>query len=131
TNADCLVNGEFPTDGSCPGQDRLQGTRLALASAEIRLPLFGTDAFGLVNFPYLPTELTLFSDAGLAWNQGDNPFELLKFERDTAERVPVVSVGTSARFNVLGYLVLEVYYAYPFQRPEKGAHFGFQLKPGW
>jgi len=42
-----------------------------------------------------------------------------------------VSVGASARVNVLGYLVAEIYYAYPFQRPERGAHFGFNLQPGW
>ena len=102
-----------------------------MASAEIRLPLLGTEALGLLNFPYLPTELTLFSDAGLAWNEGDNPFDLLTFERTSSKRVPVVSVGTSARFNLLGYMVFEIFYAYPFQRPEKGAHFGFQLAPGW
>jgi hypothetical protein len=45
--------------------------------------------------------------------------------------VPVFSTGVSARMNVLGYLVFEAYYAYPFQRPEKGAHFGFVLSPGW
>jgi len=28
-------------------------------------------------------------------------------------------------------MVLEAYYAYPFQRPEKGPHFGFVLSPGW
>jgi hypothetical protein len=33
--------------------------------------------------------------------------------------------------NLFGYLVLETYYAYPFQRPEKGGHFGLQLNPGW
>ncbi len=115
----------------CAAFDRLFGTRLAMASAEVRLPLLGTEQFGLLNFPYLPTELTLFGDAGLAWNEGDNPFKLLKFDRDTIERVPVFSVGTSVRFNMLGYLVFEIYYAYPFQRPEKGAHFGFSLLPGW
>ena len=48
-----------------------------------------------------------------------------------AGRIPVASVGASARFNLFGYMVLEMYYAYPFQRPQKGAHFGFQLLPGW
>ena len=115
----------------CAAFDRLFGTRVALASAELRLPVLGTEALGLINFPYLPMELTLFTDAGLAWNEGENPFDLLKFEERTTERVPVVSVGTSARFNLLGYLVFEIYYAYPFQRPDKGAHFGFQLVPGW
>jgi hypothetical protein len=39
--------------------------------------------------------------------------------------------GVSARSNVLGAFVLEVYYAIPWQRPERGAHFGFQFVPGW
>jgi len=45
--------------------------------------------------------------------------------------VPVFSAGVSARFNILGYLVLEAYYAYPFQRPGKGGHLGFNIAPGW
>ena len=49
----------------------------------------------------------------------------------TLKRVPVFSAGISARMNILGYMVLEAYYAYPFQRPQKGAHFGFVLSPGW
>ncbi|NBC17201.1 MAG: peptidase S9 [Bacteroidetes bacterium] len=122
-----VVNGQQ----RCAVINRLEGTRIAMASAEIRLPLLGTEDLGLINFPYLPTELALFSDAGLAWNEGDNPFDLLRFDTDTNERVPVVSVGASTRFNLLGYLVFEIYYAYPFQRPDKGGHFGFQLLPGW
>ena len=130
-NDECNEPSEITPGGSCAVTARLQGTRVALASAELRVPLFGTEQIGLINFPYLPTEIALFTDAGLAWNEGDNPFDLLKFERDTTERVPVISAGASARFNLLGYLVFEVFYAYPFQRPEKGAHFGFQLAPGW
>ena len=113
----------------CPEFDRLIGSRIGVVNLEVRVPLFGTSRFGLVNFPYLPTELSAFVDAGVAWNRGEKPE--LKFERRSAERIPVVSSGMSARFNVLGALVLEVYYAYPFQRPEKGAHFGFQIAPGW
>ncbi len=118
-------------DAACSVYTRLYGTRAALASAEIRLPFLGTEALGLVNFPYLPVELVGFVDAGIAWNAGDDPLKMLKFERDSVERIPVVSVGPSARFNLLGYIIFEIYYAYPFQRPDKGAHFGFQLLPGW
>ncbi len=116
---------------SCSITTALRGTRSALVSAEVRLPFLGTESLGLLNFPYLPTELTLFSDAGLAWNEGDNPFKLLEFADNLANRVPVVSAGASARMNILGYIILEVFYAYPFQRPEKGGHFGVQLSPGW
>ena len=118
-------------DTECSVYTRLYGTRAALASMEVRFPLLGTEALGLINFPYLPMELTGFVDAGMAWNEGDDPFKMLKFERDTLDRVPVVSAGPSARFNLLGYLIFEIYYAYPFQRPDKGGHFGFQLLPGW
>jgi len=109
--------------------DRLYGTRAALVSAEVRLPLFGTEQFGLINFPYLPTELALFADAGLAWTAEESP--VVRFDRDTSDRVPVTSLGASARVNLLGALVFELYYAYPFQRPGKGAHFGLLLTPGW
>ena len=119
---------ECSTD-TCPEYIRLFGTRIALASAELRIPLMGSDTFGLINFPYLPTELAFFADAGLAWSEESPP--VLEFSRDSGERVPVVSVGASTRFNLFNVMVFEVYYAYPFQRPVKGGHFGVQFVPGW
>lgn len=113
----------------CAEVARLVGTHVAVASAELRVPLFGTERFGLFNFPYLPTELSLFADAGVAWSKGDLP--TWKFERNTADRVPVFSTGISTRFNILGAMVLELFYVYPFQRPYKGWHLGAQLVPGW
>ncbi|MDE2732207.1 MAG: peptidase S9 [Bacteroidota bacterium] len=118
-------------DANCMVLNRLYGTRAALASVEVRLPLFGSETLGLINFPYLPVELLGFADAGMAWNAGDRPFDMLKFERDSVERIPVMSVGPAVRFNVLGYLIFEIYHAFPFQRPDKGSHFGFQILPGW
>ena len=113
----------------CPAYDRLFGSRIGLASAELRLPVFGTESLGLINFPYLPTELSLFGDAGVAWTSNEAP--VFNFSQQSNERTPVFSVGASTRLNVLGYLIFEIFYAYPFQRPEKGPHFGFQLSPGW
>ena len=123
--------GEECQDPECTVYTRLFGTRTALVSAELRVPLFGNETLGLLEFPYLPTELAGFVDAGLAWRENDRFQDLLRFDRDAIGRVPVVSVGTSARFNLFGYFVFEIYYAYPFQRPVKGAHFGFLLSPGW
>lgn len=102
---------------------------MAVANFEARVPLFGTEQFGLLNFPFVPTELVAFFDVGLAWDQ-DNP-ATLEWSQSSAARVPVASTGLSARMNVLGFLILEAYYAYPFQRPERGAHWGFSLAPGW
>lgn len=121
---------ECPTSGEvCPVLDRLIGSRALIGNLEMRLPLLGNDRFGLLNFPYLPTELSVFLDGGLAWTQDESPsFELAATSR---ERIPVFSTGVSFRINLFGYLVLEPYYAYPFQRPEKGWHWGLVLSPGW
>ena len=116
-------------EGQCPEFDRLLGSRIGVANFEVRVPLFGVRQFGLINFPYLPTEIGPFLDAGVAWAKGDSPE--FTFSTTTTKRVPVFSTGISARMNILGYMILEAYYAYPFQRPERGAHFGFVLSPGW
>ena len=114
---------------SCPEFDRLNGSRIAIVSAELRIPLLGTERLGLINFPYLPTEIAPFFDAGAAWNSAQSP--VLKFATRTAERVPVMSVGVAARFNVFGAAIIELNYSHPFQRPGKSGVFGFQLSPGW
>ncbi len=117
-------------DGSqCPQFDRLFGQRIGVASAEARVPVFGVERFGLLEAGFLAAEAIAFADAGLAWSGGDDV--KLAFERESFERVPVVSAGVGTRMNLFGALILEVYYAYPFQRPEKGWHFGFNLGPGW
>ncbi len=102
---------------------------LGVANFEIRVPFLGTERFGLINFPYLPTELFTFADVGVAYND----FSDVKFDfvRSGGQRVPVLSVGFGARFNIFGFLILEAYYAHPFQRPDKGSHWGFVLSPAW
>lgn len=113
----------------CPVYERLFGQRIGVANAELRIPLIGTDRLGLVDFALVPTELSIFADMGMAW--GSDGFPSLEFNRTTLERVPVFSTGVSFRFNVLGALIMEVFYAHPYQRPDKGSHWGFALAPGW
>ena len=115
--------------GTCPGFDRLFGHRLGVVNMEFRVPLLGMPRFALINFPFLPTEIFAFGDAGVAFNGFDEVN--FNFVRSGAQRVPVFSVGAGARFNIFGFLILEAYRAYPFQRPEKGPHWGFVLSPGW
>ena len=135
SNAECEASQSLPgagADDACPIIARLFGHRIAVANFELRVPFLGTESLGLIEFPYVPTELVAFADAGLAWESSfDDSDPELVFEEATAARVPVFSTGLSARFNVLGFLILEAYYAYPFQRPDKGGHWGFQLAPGW
>jgi Tol biopolymer transport system component len=132
TGAECQASSSLPdapVGSGCPSFDRLFGQRIGVANLEMRIPFIGVEQFGLINFQFLPTELVLFADAGVAWD-AENP-ATWEFSRSSAARVPVLSTGVSARMNLLGFMILEAYYAYPWQRPEKGWHWGFSLSPGW
>ncbi len=124
-NVECT---DSPQSG-CLEIDRLQGHRVGVLNAELRVPLTGIEEFGLFNFPYLPIELTAFADVGLAWDR-DRPASLL-WSREDPNRIPVASTGFSFRFNILGALILEWYHAYPWQRPKAGWVSGFHFAPGW
>jgi Tol biopolymer transport system component len=125
--AECTVSVSNP--GACPEFDRLVGSRLASGSIELRIPLFGTDQLGLIRTPLFPIDVAPFVDGGIAWSRGESPS--FTFATRSAERIPVFSAGVSARANLFGYAVLEVFYAHPFQRPDKSWVLGFQLAPGW
>lgn len=119
----------FTPEGQCAEFERLLGHRIGVLNVETRIALLGTDRLGLLSFPALPTDLVFFADAGVAWSAGDGAD--IRWDRDTVDRVPVASVGVSTRSNLFGALVMEIFYAHPFQRPERGAHFGLNLLPGW
>lgn len=124
--AECTI-GSSAND--CPEFDRLVGSRIAVASIELRIPLLGTSDYGLIRSPLFPVDIAPFVDAGVAWTSDKSAS--LEFVRRTADRVPVFSAGISARANLLGFAVVEAYYARPFQRPDQNWILGFQLAPGW
>jgi outer membrane protein assembly factor BamA len=101
-----------------------------VANVELRLPVLGIEDLALFRTQLLPTTLSGFFDAGIAWSNTRTP--TFKWTTDeTSENVPVFSTGLSLRVNILGYLITEFYYAVPFQRPDKNGVFGFQISPGW
>jgi hypothetical protein len=116
-------------DDECPEFNRLVGSRIAVGNIELRIPLFGSDQFGIYNWGFLPVEIAPFFDVGAAWTSGDKTE--VRFDRATSDRVPVMSTGLTSRINLFGYIVGEIYYVYPLHRKAKGGHFGFQLAPGW
>ena len=113
---------------NCPVFDRLFGTRLGYASAELRAPLLGTREFGLINAAFLPTEIYAFADAGAAWSEGESVDWV--YETRTDARVPVFSVGVGVRM-LLSYIPIEFFAAKPFQRPDEEIVYGFNIAPGW
>ncbi len=144
--------GSFPDDNVEYGyfQDRLLGTSLGVATLEARIPILGVPQLGLISFPFLPTELVFFADAGMAWGtyryidvSGAGGRD---YGRPFADQRPLFSAGVSGRINVLGALVIEPYYAFPISRYNqtyevtggtvsglsagKGV-FGVNLTPGW
>jgi outer membrane protein assembly factor BamA len=109
---------------TCPVFDRLVGSRVAVANAELRFPIWG--AFGGDQFyGPLPIEAAIFTDAGVAWGQS----ERLGFAPGDHE--PVVSIGAAIRVNVLGFAVAEIDYVRPIDRPRQGWMWQFSLRPGW
>lgn len=116
-------------ENACPEFDRLVGSRLAVANLEVRFPLLGIEGYGIFNSRFLPVDLNFFMDAGAAWT--DDTSVDWRFDRETTDRVPVVSAGVSARILLGGFAVLEFYYAKPFQRPGEDWVTGFLIAPGW
>lgn len=128
--------------------NQLSGSKMSVFNFEVRLPFTGPKKLAAVPSKFLFTDLNLFFDAGLAWNEGSDvvfksqPTYTTKQVVDsqgnivntqvTNERVPALSVGISVRVNIFGYFVLEPYYAIPFQRKDvKTGVFGLTFAPGW
>lgn len=109
----------------------LSGSRIAVANAEFRLPLTGPKRLALIGSKYFLTDFNLFFDGGLAWSRGDKP-KITWAEAAFDQRVPVFSAGVSLRVNVLGYMILEPYFAIPFQNGGwRNRNFGLNFVPGW
>ncbi|WP_345331340.1 DPP IV N-terminal domain-containing protein [Mucilaginibacter defluvii] len=154
-NADRL-----PTNGF--GFNQLSGSRIAVANFEIRLPFTGPEKLAQIKSNFLFTDLNLFFDAGLAWNAGNQikfqrgpdflGYDVLRDESgqpvldpngqtyqdlnaplyNNNQRVPALSAGISLRVNLFGALILEPYFALPFNRTDvKKPVFGFNFTPGW
>jgi Tol biopolymer transport system component len=111
-------------DGSCPVFDRLIGSRMVVANAELRFPLWA--AFGGDNFyGPLPIEVGVFADAGAAWDRGGS------LRLTGADRNLVRSVGALARINLLGFAIAEIDYVRPLDRRGRGWLWSFNLRPGF
>jgi len=110
---------------SCQEFDRLLGSRMLVGNAEFRFPLLRPFGVGSGMYGPVPLELAFFGDAGVAWNKGESPDGL------GGSREWVSSAGVALRANLFGYMIAQIDFVKPFQRPQKGWIFQFSLTPGW
>ncbi|HEX6162850.1 MAG TPA: BamA/TamA family outer membrane protein [Vicinamibacterales bacterium] len=109
---------------TCQAFDRLLGSRVAVASAELRFPLLGLFSRKSFYGPF-PIEMALFADAGMAWTSDTKP----KFAG--GDREWVRSAGAALRVNVFGFAVAEFDYVRPLDRSRRGWLWQFGLTPGF
>jgi Tol biopolymer transport system component len=112
-------------DGSCPTFDRLIGSRVGVANAELRFPLYGLFRRGEFYGP-IPVELAVFGDSGIAWGTTN-----LGGFRAGSDSKPASSVGMAARVNILGFAIAEIDYVRPLDRPGRGWLWQFNFVPGF
>lgn len=118
--------------------NQLSGSKIAVFNFEVRLPFTGPKKLAQITSNFLFSDLNLFFDAGLAWNEDSKvvfksqPGSQLLPSGMPLERVPALSAGVSLRVNMFGAFVLEPYYAFPFQRKDvRAGVFGLTFAPGW
>jgi hypothetical protein len=108
----------------CAAFDQLVGSRIAIASAELRFPLLGVFSRRSFYGPF-PVEVALFGDAGTAWTTDSEP-DFLGGDREW-----VRSLGVALRVNAFGYAIAELDYVRPLDRPGRGWLWQFNLTPGF
>jgi hypothetical protein len=107
--------------------NQLFGSKMALSSFEIRVPFTGPKQLALIGSSAFFSDLVLFIDAGMAFNDFD---DIGNEALGGLEPVLAASAGVGMRVNLFGALILEPHFAWPLR--ENGRRtFGLNLIPGW
>jgi Tol biopolymer transport system component len=125
---ECLGASDAGAETGCAELDRLVGTQVGVASAELRFPILN-QSFGVpAGIP--PLEGAIFYDIGLAWDnlstirwnrrEGDDPINV---------RTPLQTIGFSVRTNLFGFAVARVDYSIPQNRRAVKGLWTFSLGP--
>ncbi len=112
--------------------ENLLGSKVILGGLELRIPFTGPERLALISSGLFFTELNFFVDAGVAWKRDQTITLNSDNIREADKRFPYFSIGSSLRINLFGAIILEPFYAMPFQTsmPKKGV-WGFNFLPGW
>jgi Tol biopolymer transport system component len=126
---------ECESTTACSAYDQLFGSKMLLGNVELRFPPLGLLGVGSGLFGFLPIEMVIFGDAGLAWWDGGSISD--EAERNSlrpwflgGDRKPVYSAGAGLRMNVFGFMIVELDYVHPFNR-QRGGHLQFSFVPGF
>ncbi len=112
-------------NGKCSAYSDLFGSKIAITNLEIRFPLFGALGLGDGFYGYYPIDALLFADGGVAWYNNQKPDFL------GGTRKPVGSVGVGLRTNFMGYIVGEIDYVHPLNRPDVKWIWQFKFTQGF
>lgn len=118
------------SNADCQLLNQLFGSRIGVASAEIRFPLIRQLVLG-TSMAFPPVEGFGFFDAGVAWTGDASP----RFQRGADglgpdQRGILTSAGVGARINVFGYIIAEINYVNAFERRD-GWRWQFNFQPGF
>jgi Tol biopolymer transport system component len=128
---ECFAANDAGTETGCAELDRLIGSQIAVASAELRFPLINASLNSLpLNFP--PVEGVLFWDIGVAWNEGNT----LAWRRDTGDdpvdvRTPLQTLGAGIRTNLFGVIIARIDYSIPQSRRAVDGYWTISLGPAF
>jgi Tol biopolymer transport system component len=128
---ECLNANDSSTETGCVELDRLVGTQLGVASAEIRFPIL-TPSFGFLPQGFPPIEGAIFYDVGLTWDEES----ILRWDRRPGDdpvrvRTPLQTFGASVRMNLFGFAIARLDYAIPQNRPMVKGLWTFSLGPAF
>jgi Tol biopolymer transport system component len=125
---ECRSTNDLNTATGCVELDRLVGTQVGVATAELRFPILNPSMGIPLGIP--PIEGALFYEVGMAWDDrstlrwnrkpGDDP---------VAVRSPLQTIGFSIRTNLLGFAIARVDYSVPQNRPGIGGLWTVSLGP--
>lgn len=106
--------------------NQLSGSKILVGNFELRMPLYNLLTLGH-GFFYggVPLEFAGFFDTGVAWQNSDKAWFL------GGNRHLVSSVGLALRTSLGGYLALELDYTHPYDRPNKGWIWQFNITSGF
>lgn len=111
--------------------NRVVGSKVLVANAEVRLPFTGPKRLALIPSKFLFTDLNLFFDSGVAYFSKEQFGQ--EYKDANLDPLMLMSAGVSLRVNLFGALIVEPFYALPIGSDLKhiSPGFGINFSPGW